>query len=68
VVTDREIAIERAMARDGFPREAVEQRLDAQLSNDERSQRADVVINNSDSLAYMQTQLSAQWLRLSKTL
>jgi phosphopantetheine adenylyltransferase/dephospho-CoA kinase len=68
VVTDREIAIERAMTRDGFPREAVEQRLDAQLSNDERSHRADVVINNSDSLAYMQAQLSEQWLRLSKTL
>jgi len=65
VVVDREIAIERAMARDGFPREAVEQRLNAQLSNDERCQRADVVIDNSNALSHLQAQLAEQWMRLS---
>lgn len=65
VVADRETAIGRAMARDGFAREAVEQRLDAQLSNDERRSRADVVIDNSGLLSDMQAQLIEQWKRLS---
>jgi phosphopantetheine adenylyltransferase/dephospho-CoA kinase len=65
VVAERETAIDRAMARDGFAREAVEQRLDAQLSNDERGRRADVVIDNSGMLSNMQAQLAEQWMRLS---
>jgi phosphopantetheine adenylyltransferase/dephospho-CoA kinase len=65
VVVDRETAIDRAMARDGVEREAVEQRLDAQLGNDERRRRADVVIDNNDSLSNMQAQLDEQWLRLT---
>ena len=66
VVADRETAIDRAMARDGFAREAVEQRLAAQLSNEERRSRADVVIDNSGTLAHLQAQLTEQWARLSE--
>ncbi len=42
----REKAIERSIKRDGASRESVEQRLDAQLSNSERAELADRVINN----------------------
>ena len=61
VVVDREVAIERAISRDGFDRDAVESRLNAQLTNDDRSARADVVINNDQSPEKMLTQLDAAW-------
>ena len=61
VVVDREVAIERAISRDGFDRDAVESRLNAQLSNQDRSSRADVVINNNQSPEKMMTQLDAAW-------
>lgn len=60
-VVDREIAIERAMARDGLAREAVESRIEAQLSNDERTARADVVIENNGTLDGMLEQLETAW-------
>ena len=65
VVVDREVAISRAMGRDGSPREAVEQRLNAQLSNDERVSRAGVVIDNSGDQAQLEQQLAKHWARIS---
>ena len=61
VVVDREVAIERAISRDGVDRDAVESRLNAQLTNDDRSARADVVINNDQSPEKMMTQLDTAW-------
>ncbi len=61
VVVDRELAIERAMARDGLQREAVESRIEAQLSNEERIARADVVIENNGTLDEMLEKLEAAW-------
>ncbi|MCB1647453.1 MAG: dephospho-CoA kinase [Pseudomonadales bacterium] len=60
---DREVAIERAMARDGLPREAVESRLDSQLSNSERTARADVVLDNSGTPEQLDAQLVVAWER-----
>ena len=65
VVADREVAIARAMSRDGASREAVEQRLNAQLSNEERMSRADLVIDNSGTAEQMQRQLADNWTRLN---
>jgi len=65
VVADREVAIDRAMSRDGASRAAVEQRLNAQLSNEERMSRADLVIDNSGSAEQMQRQLADNWARLN---
>ena len=65
VVADREVAIDRAMSRDGASREAVEQRLNAQLSNEERVSRADLVIDNSGAAEQMQRQLADNWTRLN---
>ena len=63
VTVDRETAINRAMSRDGLDREAIEKRLDAQLSNEERVSQATVVIENNATLEDMLSQLEAAWSR-----
>lgn len=60
-VVDREVAIERATARDGVDREAIEARIDAQLSNEERIASAQKVIDNSSDEAHLIKQLEALW-------
>ena len=64
VIVDREVAIARAMQRDGNARAAVESRLDAQLSNPERIARADVVIDNNRTLDGMLAQVRRHWSRV----
>ncbi|MDG2070318.1 MAG: dephospho-CoA kinase [Pseudomonadales bacterium] len=64
VVVDREIAIARTIARDGFDRESVESRLDAQITNEQRSSKADLVISNNHSEEELLEQLDQQWHRL----
>ena len=61
LTVDRETAIERSMARDKAPRDAVERRLDSQLSNEVRTSRADVVITNDDSVARMLAQIDSAY-------
>ena len=63
-IVDREIAIARATRRDGAAREAIERRLDAQLSNEPRAARADVVIDNNGTQDDMLAQLRSQWTRM----
>lgn len=62
-VVDQEIAIDRAMARDGLERDAVEKRIEAQLSNEERIAKADVVIENNGTLEQMLEKLEAAWVK-----
>ncbi len=57
LTVDRETAIMRSMARDNAPRDAVERRLDAQLTNEARTSRADVVITNDSNVAAMLEQI-----------
>lgn len=64
-VVDREVAIARAIARDNLPREAVENRLNAQLSNEQRRAKATVVIENDGTQDQMLDQLRAEWARVS---
>ena len=59
LTVDRETAIERSMERDNAPRDAVERRLDSQLSNEIRTSRADVVITNDGSVATMLEQIDS---------
>lgn len=63
-VVDREVAIERAMARDSAARSAVEGRLDAQLSNAERIALADVVIDNNGTAEALLAQVRRHWQRV----
>jgi len=46
VYVDRETQIQRLIARDGFSREEAENRIDKQMSLDEKRDRADFVIDN----------------------
>ncbi|NKC12784.1 MAG: dephospho-CoA kinase [Gammaproteobacteria bacterium] len=64
VIAEHEIAIRRAIARDGVDRAAVEARLAAQLSNEQRRARADVVIDNCADEHALIEQLDAHWQRL----
>lgn len=64
-IVEREVAIARATQRDGVAREAIERRLDAQLSNAERIARADVVLDNNGSEDALLAQLQTQWSRIT---
>ena len=61
IVVDPEVAIERAMSRDGLPRDAIEKRLASQLSNEERIAKATHVIDNSGTEAEMEARLAEAW-------
>ena len=65
VVVERDVAVARAMARDGSDETAVQKRIDAQLSNEERRSRSHVVIDNSADEAGLRAQIDEQWQRLS---
>ncbi len=65
VVVDRATAVRRAVARGGLTAAAVEARIAAQLSNEARSARADVVIDNSGDEAALSAQIDAHWRRLA---
>lgn len=64
VIVEREVAIQRCISRDGLEREAILNRLDAQISNKERRQHADVVLSNNESEEELFEQLDKQWHRL----
>ena len=65
VTVEPDIAVQRAMARDGLDHSAVQARMDAQLSNAERTALADVVVDNSGSEAAMRERLNDEWRRVS---
>ena len=65
-VIEPEVAIARAVQRDGVDAAAVEARINAQLSNAERRAAADVVIDNSGTLEEMQQQLKTLWSQLER--
>ena len=65
VAVEPEVAIERAMARDGLTAEEVRSRLAAQTGNAERRRHAAVVIDNSAGLDELRAQLDRQWKRVA---
>lgn len=65
VTVEPDIAVQRAMTRDGLDRSAVQARMDAQLSNAERTALADVVVDNSGAEAAMRERLNNEWKRVS---
>jgi dephospho-CoA kinase len=65
VVVAPGIAVQRACARDGLEPEAVQQRIDVQMSNDERRARADVVIDNSGNPEILLARVDREWLRIT---
>ena len=70
VDVSKELQIERAMARDDNSREQIEAIIAAQLPREERVARADDVIDNSGSLADLQSAvetLHQQYLKIAAT-
>ena len=65
VIVEPDTAVARATARDGVEEEAIRKRIAAQLSNDERRAKADIVIDNSGDEAALLAQLDAQWKRIA---
>ena len=65
ITAKRDVALARAMTRDGLDRSAVQARMDAQLSNAQRAALADVVIDNSADEAAMRSRLDAEWARVT---
>ena len=61
IIVDPETAINRTMARDGLTREAVEQRLAAQMNNEERASKASRVFDNNGELDNLHRQLDDAW-------
>jgi dephospho-CoA kinase len=66
VVVSREVAIARVTASRGLSRVDVEQRIDAQMSNEERRRIADVVIDNDGTLADLRAKVEAAWHELRR--
>jgi len=64
VVVDPETAIKRAIQRDGSDRAAVQARIDAQLSNSERTRTADQIIDNSKDSNELEHTLKLLWQQL----
>lgn len=65
VVVDPEVAVTRACARDGLAPDDVRRRIGAQVGNDERRARADVVIDNSGDLESLLAQVDEAWRRVT---
>ena len=61
VVVEPEIAIERAMQRDGADRSAIEARINSQLSNEERTAKAHLIIDNSEDEESLVSRVKAAW-------
>ncbi|QTV04569.1 dephospho-CoA kinase [Faecalibacter bovis] len=57
VIADKEIRIARTIERDGLTREQILTRMANQLSDDERKEFSDYVIDNSQDLTYLYQQV-----------
>jgi len=64
VIVEPDVAVQRAVARDGVDEAAVRARIAAQLSNAERIAKADVVIDNSGTPAELIEKLAEAWAAL----
>jgi len=63
---DPAVAIERASARDGVDAASVQARIDAQISNAERTAEATVIIDNSADEPQLMQQLESNWQNLQE--
>lgn len=66
VVADETIVIKRAMARTGLPEDQIRSRINAQMSNEERIKRSNVVIQNNGTLKELQEKVNGLWNTLEK--
>jgi len=65
VDVDQETQIQRLMARNGFSRAEAESRIAAQATREDRRAAADVVLDNTGTLARLRDQIAALWTVLT---
>jgi dephospho-CoA kinase len=65
VTVPPEMARERIMSRNALTAEQAEQRIAAQLTNDERAEHAHVIIDNSGTLEDLERHVTAEWEKLA---
>ncbi len=63
VISDREEVINRLGVRNGLSREDAVKRIDSQMSNNERIEHGDVVVENTGSMEDLQTRVHSLWSR-----
>jgi dephospho-CoA kinase len=68
VDVDPGIAVQRLFTRNGLDETAARARLASQLSNDERTAKADVVIHNNTTLADLENAIGREWQSLQERL
>jgi dephospho-CoA kinase len=64
VVATESVVITRAKARTGLPEEQIRSRLRSQMSNDERTKRANVVIHNDGTFEDLRAKVKELWTAL----
>ena len=68
VVVEPDIAVERLATRNGLDADAARARIASQLSNEDRTARANVVIENNGDLAALDQRISGAWGELQQRL
>lgn len=66
VIVDPEVAVKRAIARDGVDEESIRKRLAAQTTNEQRIAAADVVIHNEGDLDLLKSRVTEAWQALQQ--
>ncbi|MDO4745250.1 MAG: dephospho-CoA kinase [Bacillota bacterium] len=66
LVSDMDVRISRVCARDGATPEEVRNRINSQMSDDERKKLSDVVIDNSGTVEALEEQLEKFFSKFSK--
>lgn len=64
IIVEPDVAVARAVARDGLDEAAVRKRIASQLSNDQRTSKADVVIDNTGSEDALMDRLGSELSRI----
>ena len=67
VISDPEEVINRLGVRNGLSREDALKRIESQLSNNERIEHGDVVVENTGSMEDLQTRVNSLWSKRSST-
>lgn len=68
VVVEPDLAVQRLASRNGLDPEAARARINSQLSNAERTARANVVIENNSTLEGLQASIERAWNELQQRL
>ena len=67
VISDREEVINRLGVRNGLSREDAVKRIDSQMSNNERIEHGDVVVENTGSMEDLKTRVNSLWSKRIST-